>query len=255
MVVSSCPTENRQRRTDAARAVPQSEAKSKSQSREFRKKIEPPQSQLAQETMRSKIRRMKMEKTFGEQGTLSQAVVKIVNEAARDQEGSGDARRKPNTAEEKETSRAKSILHEESNQIATVLNSIHQLKIQEAEAHKRSTSMSPTVSTQTVKIKEARDFSKSEAEMVDVMDTLQRAIPYVEKEMAKNLAFLQKEIDTQNTNNVTVALINSFQGTVLKRANHRRFTRKQSSPRCDRPVPSEAWHSDDELKMLTIPLT
>ena len=28
-----------------------------------------------------------MEKTFGEQGTLSQAVVKIVNEAARDQEG------------------------------------------------------------------------------------------------------------------------------------------------------------------------
>ena len=30
---------------------------------------------------------MKMEKTFGEQGTLSQAAVRIVNEAARDQEG------------------------------------------------------------------------------------------------------------------------------------------------------------------------
>ena len=87
---SSCPTENRQRRTDAARAVPESEAKSKSQSREFREKIESPQSQLAQETMRSKIRRMKIEKTFGEQSTLNQAVVRIVNEAARDQEGNGD---------------------------------------------------------------------------------------------------------------------------------------------------------------------
>ena len=36
MVDSSYPTENRQRRTDVARAVSQSEAKSKSQSREFR---------------------------------------------------------------------------------------------------------------------------------------------------------------------------------------------------------------------------
>ena len=37
---------------------------------------------------------------------------------------------KPNAAEVKETSRAKSIWHVESNQIATVLNSIHQFKIQ-----------------------------------------------------------------------------------------------------------------------------
>ena len=64
--------------------------------------------------MRSVIRRVKLEKTFGEQGTLNQAVVKIVNAVARDQEG---------------RSKAKSIWHEESNQIATVLNSIHQFKI------------------------------------------------------------------------------------------------------------------------------
>ena len=38
-------------------------------------------------------------------------------------------RRKPNTAEVTETSRATSIWHEESNKIATVLNSIHQFKI------------------------------------------------------------------------------------------------------------------------------
>ena len=68
-----------------------------------------------------------------------------------------------------------------------------------------------------MKIKEAKDFSKSEAEMVDVMDTLQRAISNVEKDMTKNLTFLQKEIDTRNTINATEALINSFQRTVLKR--------------------------------------
>ena len=39
-------------------------------------------------------------------------------------------------------------------------------------------------------------------------------ISKVEKEVAKNFTFLQKEIDTRNTNNATVALINSFQQTV-----------------------------------------
>ena len=38
VVDSSCPTENRQQRTDAARAVIESEAKAKSQSREFRRR-------------------------------------------------------------------------------------------------------------------------------------------------------------------------------------------------------------------------
>ena len=38
VVDSSCPTENRQQRTDVADAVPGSEAKSKSQSREFRRR-------------------------------------------------------------------------------------------------------------------------------------------------------------------------------------------------------------------------
>ena len=43
----------------------------------------------------------------------------------------------------------------------------------------------------TVKTKEAKVFSKSEAELVDVMDTFQHAISISEKEIAKNLAFLQ----------------------------------------------------------------
>ena len=93
VVGSSCPTENRQRGIDAARAVPPSAAKIKIPVQRVQKKIEILQSQLAQETMRSGIRRMKLEKTFEEQGTLSQAVVRNVNEAARDPEGNGDVGR------------------------------------------------------------------------------------------------------------------------------------------------------------------
>ena len=85
-----------------------------------------------------------------------------------------------------ETSRARSSWHEESNNIATVLNSIHQNKIpahmlnRSRSAYKMATSMSQTVSTSIplrtsaiLKTKEAKDFSKSEAELVDVMDTHQ----------------------------------------------------------------------------------
>ena len=39
------------------------------------------------------------------------------------------------------------------------------------------------------------------------MDTLQRAISIIEKEMTMNPTFLQKEIDTRNTNSVVAALI------------------------------------------------
>ena len=84
-----------------------------------------------------------------------------------------------------------------------------------------------------MKIKEAKDFSKSEAEMVDVMDTLKRATSNVEKEMAKNLTYLQKEIDTRNTNNATVALINNLSANSVKkyhRADHRRFTPETQPP-------------------------
>ena len=55
---------------------------------------------------------MKLEKTFREQGILSQAVVRIVNEAANDQEDNGDAGGSRNVAEVTETRRTKSIWHE-----------------------------------------------------------------------------------------------------------------------------------------------
>ena len=81
--------------------------------------------------------------------------------------------------------------------------------------------MSPVSELRTSQRKEAEDFSNSEAEVVDVMDTLQHAISIIEKETAKNLAFLPKEIGTRNTNKATVALVtkedlnvNSLQQTV-----------------------------------------
>ena len=75
----------------------------------------------------------------------------------------------------------------------------------------RSRSAQEINKKKTVKNKEAKNFSKSEAELVDVMDTLQHAISNIDKEIAKNTAFLYKEIDTRNTNNATSPLINSFQ--------------------------------------------
>ena len=89
------------------------------------------------------------------------------------------------------------------------MNSIHQVKIP-AHMLNRSRSAQEINKLKTVKTKEAKNFSKSEAELVDVMDTLQRTISIVEKEMAKKLAFLQKEIDTRNTNDATVALTKAF---------------------------------------------
>ena len=112
-----------------------------------------PQLQLAQEAMRSKIAHTTLEMTFKERDTLNQAVVRIVKETARAwriehlqyeireilspasyEQAMGW---KPNTANMrrscrvKETSRAKSVRNEESNKIATVLNSSHLLRIPE----------------------------------------------------------------------------------------------------------------------------
>ena len=123
------------------------------------KKIEIPQLQLVQETMRSEIRRMTLEKTFEERDTFNQAVVRIVNETARAwsieclryeirgivppaSSRQWRCKRKPNAANVrrscrvKETSRAKSIWHDESNKIGTVLNNSHQFKIRLCEISK-----------------------------------------------------------------------------------------------------------------------
>ena len=46
--------------------------------------------------------------------------------------------------------------------------------------------------------KEAKDYRKSEAEMVDEAGTLKRALSIIQREMSKNHAFLQKKIDTKH---------------------------------------------------------
>ena len=62
-----------------------------------------------------------------------------------------------------------------------------------------------------MRTKEAKDFSKSEAELVNVMDTLKRAISIIEKEMTKNPAFVQK--DTEHS-------VNSVDDEAYHRADH-----------------------------------
>ena len=72
-----------------------------------------------------------------------------------------------------------------------------------------------------MRTKEAKDFSKSEAEPVDVMDALQRTISRIKKEMAKNPTFLHKEIDTEHEHRNGSSHhredfnVKSFQRTVL----------------------------------------
>ena len=165
--------------------------------------------------MRSESRRVKLEKTFEERDTLNQAVVRIVNESARDQEGNANVGgSRPPQSEGDQQSKINSPRRRETR--LGVSNNIHQFKIP---AHRLNRSRSAQEinkhvsdgvraenKPKTAKTEEAKDFSKSEAELVDVMDTFQHVIAIIEKEMAKNLAFLQKEISTRNTNNATAAL-------------------------------------------------
>ena len=54
---------------------------------------------------------------------------------------------------------------------------------------------SKLTAAKAMRTKERKDFSKSETELVDVVDTLQRAISMVKKEMTKNPAFEQKDTE------------------------------------------------------------
>ena len=51
-------------------------------------------------------------------------------------------------------------------------------------------------SSKAVKEEQAKDFSKSKTKLVNIVDTLHRAISIM-KEMTKNLTFLQNRIDTK----------------------------------------------------------
>ena len=53
--------------------------------------------------------------------------------------------------------------------------------------------------------KEETDYNKSEAELVHVMDTLERSVSIIHREMSKNPAFLQENIVIRNMNNVGTA--------------------------------------------------
>ena len=76
-----------------------------------------------------------------------------------------------------------------------------------------ASSDSELTAAKAVRANEAKDFSQSEAELVDV---LQRAISIIQKETTKNPAFLRREIDTQNINIVVAALITRAEATAIE---------------------------------------
>ena len=110
------------------------------------------------------------------------------------------------------------------------MNNIHQLKIP---AHRLNRSRSAQEinkyvsddvraenKPKTAKTTEAKDFSKSEAELVDVTDTLQHVISIIEKKMAKNGILAERNRFTEHEQSHGSAHhdknlnANSFQQTV-----------------------------------------
>ena len=107
----------------------------------------------------------------------------------------------------KETSRAKTTWRDEDPQDWDSIE--QQLSVQDPGTHAQP-------KQNRTRDQQAKDCENQRSErhqqmrscgMVHVMDTLQHAISIIEKEVAKNLTFLKKELDTRNTNNATVALI------------------------------------------------
>ena len=108
----------------------------------------------------------------------------------------------------KKSRKTSRVNQSEATKIAQDWDSVkQQVSLQNPGAHGQQKLKSTRDQQRPRKPKEAKNFSKSEAELVDVMDTLQHAISIIEKEIAKNPAFLQKEIDTRNTDNAMVTLI------------------------------------------------
>ena len=221
VVDSSCPTENRQQRTDAARAVPESSEGDRdstgtagtgndaigNQTHEAGKDLwRARHSQSGRQSLEHRMSPVRVSRDH-----LSRL----------DQAGTGDAggnrahQSCGELAEWRRPAEQNQFDATKSNQIATVLNNIHQFKIPAhmlnrsrsvQEINKRISDKRST-SQRLWKPKERKNFRKLEAEMVDVMDTLQYVTSIIEKEMANNSTFLQKGIDTRNTDNAMVTLI------------------------------------------------
>merc|ERR1719473_1864001 len=87
-----------------------------------------------------------------------------------------------------------------------------------------------------IRDKEHADFLAEEADLVDVVDTLERATAIIEREMAKNPAFLQ----VQNAKNVVDALRALVEASALSASDASRLTSLLQSQQ-------ESADSDEEL--------
>ena len=111
-------------------------------------------------------------------------------------------RRKPSTSKHVESLQSEEDQQSKINStqrratgLTTLLNSIHQFKIP---AHMLNQSRSRTRDQQ--RYQRSEELSANQKLSWWISWTLQRAISIIEKETAKNVTFLQKEIDTRNTN-------------------------------------------------------
>ena len=97
-----------------------------------------------------------------------------------------------------------------------------------------------------------KNFSKSESELVDVMDTFQCTISFIKKEIAENPTFLQKEIDTRNTNNVMAALIIRKTFNVKSLQQNRAWQRSvafQGAFHCEGPCERESLRCSSRMSV------
>ena len=124
---------------------------------------------------------MKLEKTIRVQGTLSHAVVRIVNEAARDQEGNGDAsgsrtHQKCWRPAERNQFGTKRATCDSVEQHSSVQDPGAHVQLKQKRTHEINKHVPNGLYKHPVENKcdfGAKDFSKSKAELVDVKDTLQ----------------------------------------------------------------------------------
>ena len=135
---TSCPTENRQQRTDAARAGPESSEEDRdSTARTGREAIQDYAHDAGKRPLKSKILSIRLLSGLStEEPELGASNTRFGRDDPPDQAGNGDASGKPSTSNVRESSQQERKQAEQNqfdatknNQIATVLNSIHQFKI------------------------------------------------------------------------------------------------------------------------------
>ena len=200
--------------------------------------------------MLSEIRRMKLRNVLPRARFSQSGCCQDCQRSSQRSKKQWRCRRKPNTAEVTDTRRTKSMWYEKRpdcdsvEQHSSCQNPGAQSSI-ETETHRRSTSMSQTVSTsRSAGLQQIRTrVGRCPGHTSDVTSN-------VEKEISKYPTFLQKEIDTQELEQRQGSAheqvsASSDNDETYHRADHRRFMRKLSRTALSLTSSFESWHSEN----------